>query len=284
MITNYDVSKIENYEELRKLQLTQLEILKFVSEFCDKNNLKYSIAYGTLLGAVRHGGFIPWDDDLDICMPREDYNKFIELWKDTDMYLLQNHDTEPEFTQSFTKIRKKNTAFIQTTDLGLNYHKGIFIDIFPFDKVPDSKIKKMTQFFDATLFNLYTRGYIPAKSNVAIRLISKFFLAITPKKSYMKKAKKYLNKISKYSKCENLSYADMSCFGGITRYHDKDIFCNMNKIKFEDSEFSVFNNYIECLAFYYGDYMKLPPEKEQTWFHHPICIDFEKEYGEFNYE
>ena len=113
MITNYDYSKIENYEELRKLQLVQLDILNVIDDFCVKNNIKYSIAYGTILGAVRHGGFIPWDDDLDICMLREDYDKFIELWKDSDEYILQNHNTDRDFTQSFTKIRKTNTSFVQ---------------------------------------------------------------------------------------------------------------------------------------------------------------------------
>ena len=113
MITNYDYSKIENYDVLRKLQLTQLEILKEVDDFCSKNNIRYSIAYGTILGAVRHGGFIPWDDDLDICMPRADYDKFISLWKDTDAYSLQNRDTNLDFTQSFTKIRKRNTVIKQ---------------------------------------------------------------------------------------------------------------------------------------------------------------------------
>ena len=121
----YDVSTIQDYDKLRKLQLTQLEMLKYVDSFCKANGINYSIAYGTLLGAVRHKGFIPWDDDLDICMPRDDYNKFIELWKDTDTYLLQNHNTDNDFSQSFTKIRKKNTAFVQEVDLNCNYHNVV---------------------------------------------------------------------------------------------------------------------------------------------------------------
>lgn len=96
-----------NNELMKKVWKEEQDILDVIHKICVDNNLKYSLAYGTLLGAVRHGGFIPWDDDLDICMPREDYEKLISLWKDTDKYLLQNHNTNLNFAQSFTKIRKK---------------------------------------------------------------------------------------------------------------------------------------------------------------------------------
>ena len=96
--------------KLRKLQLIQTEMLEVVDVFCKKHNIPYSLYAGTLLGAVRHQGFIPWDDDLDICMSRENYNRFIELWtkEKPKGYILQNKETDPEFTQSFTKIRKEN--------------------------------------------------------------------------------------------------------------------------------------------------------------------------------
>ena len=100
--------------QLRKLQLTQLGILKDVDSFCKKYGIRYSLYGGTLIGAVRHQGFIPWDDDLDICMARDDYNKFIELWESIkpNGYILQNKDNTPLFTQSFTKIRKEHTTFL----------------------------------------------------------------------------------------------------------------------------------------------------------------------------
>ena len=131
-------------DKLRRLQLTQLEILEYVDSFCKDNNIKYSLYAGTLLGAVRHQGFIPWDDDLDICMPRNEYDKFIRLWNDNEheKYFLQNKENTPTFTQSFTKIRKKNTNFLQEDDLGMDYHTGIFIDVFPVDRIPNGKIAK----------------------------------------------------------------------------------------------------------------------------------------------
>lgn len=284
MINDYDYSRIENYEELRKLQLVQIEILKYIDEFCIKNKLRYSIAYGTILGAVRHGGFIPWDDDLDICMPREDYERFIKLWKDTDKYLLQNHNTNTDFTQSFTKIRKKNTAFVQKTDIGLDYHKGIFVDVFPFDKVPDSAIKRKIQSVNVMFYNLYMRGYAPRKGGSIVRLASKFILKLTPRSKYLKKSNKYLSKICKYNYDGTFKYFDASITGTMHMYYDNDIFDNMKRIKFENIEVFILNKIDHYLEICYGDYMKLPPESEQTWYHHPILIDFEHNYEETKYE
>ncbi|MDD6988281.1 phosphorylcholine transferase LicD [Ruminococcus sp.] len=280
MITSYDYSKIENYEELRKLQLVQVEILKYIDEFCIKNELRYSIAYGTILGAVRHGGFIPWDDDLDICMPREDYEKFIKLWKDTDKYLLQDHNTNPDFTQSFTKIRKKNTAFVQKTDIGLDYHKGIFVDVFPFDKVPESAIKRKIQSVNVMFYNLYMRGYAPTKSGTLVRAVSKLILKLTPRSKYLKKSNKYLSKICKYNDNKNLKYVDASVTSTMHMYYDNDIFDNMKRITFENIEVFALNKRNDFLEIQYGDYMKFPPESEQTWYHHPIYISFDNEYTE----
>ena len=100
---------------LRQLQLTQLSILKVIDKLCRKWEIRYSLYAGTLLGAVRHSGFIPWDDDLDICMAREEYDRFLAAWEKEppEGYLLQNKKNTPAFTQSFTKIRKDHTAFLQ---------------------------------------------------------------------------------------------------------------------------------------------------------------------------
>lgn len=280
MIKEFDYSKIDNYDELRKLQLTQIEILKVIHNFCVKNNIKYSIGYGNILGAVRHGGFIPWDDDLDICMLRSEYNKFIELWKDTDEYILQNHDTDRDFAQSFTKIRKRNTAFVQKSDLGKNYHKGIFVDIFPFDRVPEKKLQQKKQLLDAMLYNLFVREYVPTNNGKLFQLGSNLILKLSRKNKLPLKAKKYLKKICKYNNNTNLKLADMSVVNTMRMHYDKNLLDDIVDIKFEDTDVKVLKDYDSFLKIRYGDYMKLPPEEQQTWYHHPIKIDFEHNYAE----
>ena len=101
--------------QLRQLQLTQLEILKVFDDFCRKHDLKYSLYAGSLLGAVRHKGFIPWDDDLDVCMSRIEYDRFLSLWEmqPVDGYVLQNKDNSIYFDQSFSKLRKDHTTFLE---------------------------------------------------------------------------------------------------------------------------------------------------------------------------
>lgn len=268
---------IPDYDVLRKLQLTQLEILKYVNDFCLNNNIRYSIAYGTALGAVRHKGFIPWDDDMDICMLREDYNKFLSLWKDSDDYILQNNETNSDFTQTFSKIRKRNTSFVQKNDVGKSFHKGIFIDIFPFDRKPVGKLKQINQKINVMLFQLYFRGYVPETNGTILKLGSAVLLKIHRKNSYSKLAEKHLQKAIRYNDDKTLPVFDTCTFAGMKKQYDNNLFDDIEYIDFENCKLPIFKSYVNFLKTCYGDYMKLPPKEEQTWFHHPLLVDFENE-------
>ena len=140
-------------EVLRKLQLTELDILLAVDKFCNDNNINYSLFGGTALGAVRHGGFIPWDDDIDICMCRSDYEKFIRLWKKKSIggFFLQDTNPDNKTTQTHSKVRKDNTVLATREEYEVPGHHGIWIDIFPIDKVPTSKLAKSRMFFSRQL-------------------------------------------------------------------------------------------------------------------------------------
>lgn len=118
---------------LEKLQKVELEMLIEIDRICRKNNIKYSIMYGTLLGAVRNGGFIPWDDDCDIMFKRNEYEKFF----------LQEHRTDPNYLFGYGKLRRKNTVFRRKGQGHINQRDGIFMDLFIYDNIPDGTIGRL---------------------------------------------------------------------------------------------------------------------------------------------
>ena len=267
-------------EKLQQVKKIELEILSVVHNFCVEHNLKYTLAYGTLLGAVRHKGFIPWDDDIDIWMPREDYERFIELWTNNpiDGYLLQTPYNEPEFTQNFSKIRKDNTTYLQSGEEHLSYHKGIFIDVFPLDRVASSSFKRKLQKFDAIFMMLYTRKYVPPTETGLKRIISKIFLSVVPKSKYDILKLKFERALIKKSGSDT-GYRSFDTFGDISLPpFSGDMFEDLQIIGFENREFFAPKNPIDMLSIQYGDYMQLPPVEERVWAHHPILIDFEHNY------
>lgn len=270
-------------KKLPRVKKIELDILNVVDDFCKNNNLRYSLAYGTLLGAVRHKGFIPWDDDIDIWMPREDYDAFNELWIKNPVkgYIIQNAYIEPEFTQNFTKIRKDNTAFIQIEEeKNVKYHKGIFIDIFPLDRVSLNPVGKKIQEIDAVLMQLFTRKFVPPKEHGIKKIISSIILTFTPKNKYDKLKAFFERAVSRRSSV-NGGY---KYFGSMMSLSKKPYSCNM----FDNLESVAFENDIyyatavrsEVLTKFYGNYMELPPKNERVWAHHPILIDFDHNYEE----
>lgn len=272
--------------ELKKLQLTELEILKVIDDFCNKHNIEYSLYAGTMLGAVRHHGFIPWDDDLDICMSRENYDRFIAEWNCSAPkgYILQNKDNTPAFSQSFSKIRKENTTFFQELDTPGQYHMGIFVDVFPIDRMPNGVIKKQLFYFRCMKYQLLTREFIPPKGNLFIRIVSKMILWITPKKSRQRKRNNLLDKITQYN---NESCNNMVAIETVSTFRTPlpmDLLDTFISIDFEDGIFKCSKKYEEYLRIKYSDYMQLPPVDERTWTHHPIIIDFEHNYEELESE
>jgi len=143
---NNRVKEIElTNEQLRQLQLVQLEILIEFDRICRKNNINYSLDGGTLLGAVRHKGFIPWDDDIDIIILRKDYDKFYEACKkdlNTDKFFLQEERTDKYYYTGFPRMRRKNSVLVRAGHEHMKYQRGVFIDIFVLDNVPDGKLKR----------------------------------------------------------------------------------------------------------------------------------------------
>lgn len=269
-----------------KLKQIELDLLKIFAEICDNNNLKYFLIGGTLLGAVRHKGFIPWDDDIDVGMPRKDYEKFIKIaQKQLPEYIfLQTNKTDPKYPQNFAKLRNCNTTFIETAVKNLKINHGIYIDVFPFDAVPNDKFKQKVILFKSKLLSvriqeLYTVENIGAvkslRNKVIINLLKLFYH--TPYDAV--RAKEKLNR-----NYENIKTDYLFNFSGA--WGKKEIspriwFDESIKLQFQDCMFSCPKRYDEYLNRIYGDYMRYPPVEQRVSHHYTEIIDCDKSFREY---
>ena len=254
-------------ESLKELQKVEVQILTVIDEFCRENGINYSLYAGTALGAVRHGGFIPWDDDIDICMERNEYNRFLKLWREKPMegYTLAGDD-EPECHINHSKIFMDNTVLLNNGEAESG--QGVFLDIFALDKVPtDSKLRKKL-IYKAKLRLIYTRDYPYRGGSKLLELASRFILFKTKKRKA--KLKRRLNEyIQQYRDAENnYVYMGLECPETLRYSYPADLF-ETSEIEFEDRRFFITKKSDEMLTELYGDYMQLPPEEERVCRHNP---------------
>lgn len=275
------MSKIE--EQISQVWAVEQEILDVVHRICTEYGLRCSLAYGTLIGAVRHGGFIPWDDDIDLVMPREDYEKLLSIWNDVapEGYILQNIRTDPDYTNTFTKIRKDHTTFLQDeAERQKHYHKGIFVDIFPGDRVAPGKVSRMVQYFACAVNLLYTRGYTSGSGGL-VGVMEQILLAL-PKgiRPAIRNATEKI--IRNWNGRDELKWFFPSTIGSAKRFYSPKLFEGLGVILYCGKRYSCVADPDAFLRVDYGDYMQFPPEEERIWKHHPIIIDFEHNYEELN--
>jgi len=254
--------EITDLDELKGLELS---IMKKIHLFCVEQNINYYLSYGTLLGAVRHSGFIPWDDDIDIQMTRPDYEKFLKLFPDyakENNLLIVNNTTKPYYGRFFSKVIDTNTVLIEPqykTDDPI----GVFVDIWPLDGLPNGKIKRY--FFNkrtVLLSKLILASSMRKDKNMSFfRRTAVFFAgAFNPRKLIKKleiMAEKHPYEQSKYVKC-------YSANGFI---FDKKEYDKTKLMPFEDAEFFAPVEYDSILKKEYGDYMEIPPPESRIPHH-----------------
>ena len=268
-------------EILAQIQQAELEIMDRFDAFCTAHGLRYSMIYGTLIGALRHQGFIPWDDDIDLMMPREDYEKLIALWErdPPEGFVLQNTRNSPDFTQNFTKIRKDHTTFVQSeAERTRNYHKGIFVDIFPCDRVAPTKMKQKLQYAACAVDLLYSRRYTSGSGGMtgkAERLLLK--LPEAQQRRYRDRAEKLIRRWNG----DRAGQWMLTCtIKNCRRYYPADLFDNMKTISFCGRQYQCVAKPEAVLDRIYRNFRELPSEDKRVWRHHPIVVDFEHNYEE----
>ena len=264
-------------EELRKAQLLMLKILKEVHRICEENNIKYFLSDGTLIGAVRHNGFIPWDDDLDIGMLRDEYDKFCAIAPDKlgEEFVFQTTDTDPGYGLQFGKVMLKGTVWVENGAIDTKRENlGIYIDIFPYDKITSNKLQQKGLVLLYKLINgliLYKKNYYFSKSKVNIKNCIKFVLSFFLSVKLLIKIRMLI--CTHYKKISKINL--VTKYGG-NFYNNQNFYESYNQIelcKFEDSYFYIPKDFDIILTKLYGNYMKIPPkEKQQN--HGIINFDF----------
>lgn len=257
--------------ELKDLQTVLLYIAKEIKRVCEKNNIKYTMIGGTLIGAVRHKGFIPWDDDMDFVMTRENFDRFVKCCKNQlgDEFEVQNWKTDPHYGFGFCKIILKNTEVVEKGKENMQCRKNAFVDVIPFDRMPQNKLLQYKQDY---LIRFY-RNLVLMKSDKNI------IEAFPPKMRAKRKATAALfgfisrktairrleHQLRLYKNDKNADYTSMlGSYGYQKEITSKKLFDEYVQLPFEDTEFMAIKNYDIYLTQVFGDYMQLPPEEKRV--------------------
>ncbi len=275
-----------NYD-MRQIQMRILNIFIEIDDICKKNNLEYFAIGGTCLGAIRHKGFIPWDDDIDIAMPRNDYEEFKKIVKSQLPKYLQVFDVNQgeHYECMFIKVYDTNSTYIHK---GMKKYKdrytGVYVDIMPLDGLPNSRIRRRTHFL--RLRNLLRlnfirkfsgdRTYKKREMKSYIRYLVYKMISFTPANYFSEKYEKVLKKYP-YENSRD------TCYGWSKRAEkvvlSRDIFSDYIYVPFEDTKMRCPIGYDKFLKILFGDYMVLPPVENRVPVHTADIVDLERPYS-----
>ncbi len=252
---------------LKDMKKIELEILKYIKDVCSENNLNYYLCGGTLLGAIRHNGFIPWDDDIDIFLPREDYMKLLSILRENPHYkykMMSFYDNE-DYYYTYAKIVNRETCMIEKGLPAIN-GLGVYVDVFPLDGLPNGQAKrkhhcKKILFYRRMLYRSYSKS--PKCSGVLKSLLNCPFWLISRLVGYKKLIKlvdstamKYKTNDSEFIACSVAGY-------GFKEIIPAKVINKTITVNFENEKFQAPAGYNVYLKSLYGDYMELPPKEKR---------------------
>ena len=273
---------MEADNSVRAVQDKILEIMKYIDRLCRENGIVYYIMGGTALGAVRHGGFIPWDDDLDIFMTPDQYEKFKCVFETAqpEQFVLQEWRTTPKYLE-YAKVRMNGTTFIEEAYRDRrDLHQGIYVDIMILHKVPENRLVQRLVYLESkfvTLYGLSQRNWKPKTRLQALVLKS---LKLLPcrwmSKICYRRIYKYDGMTSGYRWCYWITPAKFR-----SGLFDASFFSDPADIPFEDTKLLGSEKIREYLEYRYGDYMPLPSEQARKAAVHAMIYDVDRDYREY---
>lgn len=249
-------------DEFRQWQLSMLDILVYFRDFCIEHNLRFFLSAGSCIGAIRHKGFIPWDGDIDVIMPRDDYDKLLSLWNqfaDTNRYECCITTEKQTIGFPMILIRSKNTTCIYDHSKQWDICHGMKLDVEHYDGMPKGKINQNIQYVESLAFALFRTQRVPNQKSRFIKTLSKVILTLFRNPKICYKISEVLEKQIKKYDCKTAEYVRYLNNAPMKR----EFFDNVLWVDFEGTPMPIPENYHEFLQAEYGDYMKLPPVEAQ---------------------
>lgn len=262
---------------LRNMQNEELEIMRVIDQFCREHGISYSLYAGTAIGAVRHHGFIPWDDDIDICMTRAELNRFRKCWNQhpVEGYYFENCLDDRYCGIAHTKVHKEDTLFLSEGEDESKGHHGIWVDIFPMDKIQPGWDTNIC-YLHALILNMLTRANVSMGNDSGIKIMVRKMLQLLPyslRKMWIRYEWQWFTAHNEKAK-GHYNWADFSAVYMFRVRLPEKMMDEFIPMAFEETSFSISRRYDEMLRACYGDYIKLPPVEERVCKHKPVKIVF----------
>lgn len=273
------MGKLEK-SELEKLQKINIEMATVFVEFCKKHDLTCYLCGGGCIGAIRHKGMIPWDDDLDFFMPRTDYEKMWRLWKKENKnsrYVLEKSDEKHVDHNLFVTIRDSQTTLVKPYQKDLDITHGVALDIIPIDGYPDSKFERKKQCFWALIYSIYCAQLVPENHGKIVTLLGKIALGIVPSRELRYRIWRFAEKqMTKYpiTRCKGITEL-CSGPGYMKNWYPRKAFDKAIFKPFEDLEMPIPVGYDAYLNIAFGDYMEMPPVEKRVGHHDALFMDLD---------
>ena len=272
-------------EELKQIQGKSLEIVKYIAELCKEHDIKFFLYAGSMLGAVREHGFIPWDDDMDVLFTPPEFDKFREAWDkyaDKERFTLWEQGKNHNDHTLSPSVRDNNTTFITDATANYDVNQGLAVDVGALTVCASTKIGEIVQIICAAGLSLFKAGRIPARKSKPIKLLSKIILSIFRTENSQYYVWAVLEKIVKApnKKYESASYLKELGLNPLLKFK-KEWFDDIKWVPFEDTELPIPVGAEEYLKYRFGNYMELPPIQNRHPEHRIVFLDLNTPFKKY---